>query len=446
MRVLLVSHRYPPDGIAGVERITQSLAAELTARGDEVSIVARRPSAEPVAPQTVRERLPDGTLLYRLSGGQVLLDRFLLHASETERLFEAVMVETAPEVVHFMHLMGLSPRIIQIARRHGAGIIASLQDFYFSCPLFLLRKPSGELCSGPAGGTECANTCFADERPDTPLRWGLRTIYFRRLLLMADRLICPSEFVARHFAQFGADIARTRVIANGVSIRNLAHQRPRPSQPRERNELTLAFLGSVLPHKGPHVLLEALRLAGLRSVNVRIFGQTPDQAYVRQLLDRAALVPGLQLDMHGAYEPPQLPSLLCDVDCVIAPSQWPETFAIVAREAFAQGIPVVVSRLGGLPEAITEGRNGLSFEADRPEQLAIIVRRLAQDGSLLPTLREGARTTPVMDAEEHATAVRQVYEEAVESHLTEWEDSRGAVDELNFLHETLLATGFGGIA
>jgi hypothetical protein len=63
MRVLLVSHRYPPDAVAGVERCTQMLAGELALRGDKVSIPTRRPSTGPPPTRIVSEQFPNGIVL-----------------------------------------------------------------------------------------------------------------------------------------------------------------------------------------------------------------------------------------------------------------------------------------------------------------------------------------------------------------------------------------------
>src|SRR5688500_17947932 len=131
MRVLIVTHRFPPDGIAGVERITQNLAAELARRGDQVCVVCCRPQPS-YDPPPVAEMLPDGTLVHRYLGGPVPLYGFLFHHVDMERHFENTLLEFAPDVVHFMHMLDLSPRFIEIAHRHSAAVVISLQDFFLA--------------------------------------------------------------------------------------------------------------------------------------------------------------------------------------------------------------------------------------------------------------------------------------------------------------------------
>src|SRR5262249_34389683 len=135
MRVLLTSHRFPPDGIAGVERYTQNLAAALSKAGHAVTVVTRRPSSSRQV-TAIHERLPDGTVVHRLTGGGFHLDPLDdQQLEQLERLFLAALIESNADVLHLNHLLGLSPRFPEIAHRHGVAIVVSLHDFYFACPL-----------------------------------------------------------------------------------------------------------------------------------------------------------------------------------------------------------------------------------------------------------------------------------------------------------------------
>jgi len=360
------------------------------------------------------------------------------------QLLTTVMAEESPEVVHILNLMHLSPRLVEIAHRLPAAVVISLQDYYFACHRTTLIQPSGKECQGPQGGSECARTCFAGTSAEAELLWELRTLYFRRLLFTAQRVICPSQFVATFFERFGLAMDRVRIIPNAISI-----PRADPlsaafySTPAKRGALRIAVIGTVGSHKGQHGVLDALQIANLPSVALYLFGQTdyyPE--YVHYLRERAKALHGLQLCIYGKYEPEDLPLLLDDMDCVIAPSLFPETFNIAVREALARGIPVFVSRLGALPEAIIEGENGFTFDPRRLEELALLLQRLAEDEGLLLHLRQGARQTPVMTQAEHAEAVQGVYLEAREDLLCQGPLKPDVLEELEFLNSALLKTKF----
>ncbi len=117
----------------------------------------------------------------------------------------------------------------------------------------------------------------------------------------------------------------------------------------------------------------------------------PSQPYFSRILEAAGEVPGLVLKAFGPFDPNGLAMLLEDVDVVVVPSVWWETYSIVIREAYACGIPVVASRLGALPEGVREGENGLLFEAGSSGQLADLLQTLDSDRGLLGRLRDGIR-------------------------------------------------------
>jgi glycosyltransferase involved in cell wall biosynthesis len=446
VRVLLATHLFPPDGVAGVERMTQWLAAQLVRMRDTVSIVTRRDGDASSAPRIVRERLQDGTALYRFAGGERPIDRFLLHHERLERLFTMVLLEQAPEVVHFNHILGLSPRFIAIAHRHGAAVVLTLHDYFFACPLVQLRKPSGELCDGPDGGHECARSCFAHQGAEADQRWELRAAYFRRLLGMAERITSPSRYLGAFFERFGADPGRLHVLPNGIPFDPAVQSAPDRPTPRQKGALDLVFFGTVVPHKGAHVILEALRLAQIGAVKLTLLGQVPPhhRAYGQDLRERAATIPGLKFRMYGTYQPHELGCLLSDVDCAIIPSQWPENFPLVSQEALVRGIPLVASRLGGLPEIVREGENGFTFEYNRPEELSAILLRLAEDDGLVRRLRAGARVSPVRTIAEYAESTRDVYRLALNDFAHRTSAAGADASELASLHTGLLNLGVGG--
>jgi glycosyltransferase involved in cell wall biosynthesis len=447
MRVMLVSQHYPPDSYGGVENYTQRLAAELVRRGDTVSIVARRPAAEPAIPVPLQERLPNGITLYRLTGGYYNFDRFLRHHQRLEQLFTDALLTQCPDVVHFNHLKSQSPRFVEIAHRLGTPVVISLHDFYFACPLVHLQKPTGELCSGPDFGRECARTCFANqagnsEFPNPNVGWGLRALYYRQVLGLADRLIAGSRYVASYFENMIRPRRTVEVIPNGVEVEVANGVPVTAGTEARRGTLNLVFCGTVSPVKGPQVIVEALKLAGLPSVQLLLMGQTPDADYLRQMQDQAQRVPGLMLRVHGEFQPTEFSALIQDADCAIVPTVVPEAGPQVPREMLARGVPVIASRLGALPEVVTEGENGLTFDPAQPGELAAILQRLAKDQPFVSRLREGASRTPVITVAGHADAIRAVYQEVINNMIGNRRKDTAALGEFRFLHEALITLGY----
>jgi glycosyltransferase involved in cell wall biosynthesis len=125
--------------------------------------------------------------------------------------------------------------------------------------------------------------------------------------------------------------------------------------------------------------------------------ENPEQsAYVRSLRELAAG------DTRVRFCPPvsshQVPALLHLYDVVAVPSRWLETGPLVVLEAFAAGVPVVGSRLGGIVELVADGVNGLLLEPQSVAAWTGVLRELVEHPDVLQRLRGGIRPPRQMDA------------------------------------------------
>jgi glycosyltransferase involved in cell wall biosynthesis len=446
MRVLLISQHFPPDSYGGVEAYVERVAGELTRAGHAVTILVRRLMlAGPEDLSASREELPVGIVLYRIFGGGFTSDRFLVHHEKLEQIFMMVLAAANPDVVHFNHLRSLSPRFIDMARRMGLPVVVSLHDFYFACAQVHLQKRSGQLCAGPDWGRECARCCFPGDNGAGPLRWGLRALYFRRLLQSAQRVVAGSRYVASFFERFSSKPGEVCVIPNGVDVEPVNSDSSPSTTPAERGMLRLAYCGTVLPLKGPHVILDALQKADLPAVDLLLLGATPATAYLEQLQQSAANIPGLTLRVHGSFRKTHFPSLLSQVDCAVVPTVVPEAGPQVPREILARGIPVLASHLGALPEIVEENVNGFVFDPSRPEALAAILKRVTYEDGLLKRLREAARQTHVVTVREHVQTLQRVYQEAIADPVRRAPIPEEQAAEVDFLHDALVDLGFSAL-
>lgn len=179
----------------------------------------------------------------------------------------------------------------------------------------------------------------------------------RRALARAEQIICVSNHLAEETSRFlpAALRQRLRVVHNGVDTALFAV----PRHARGPN-LTVTFLGRLVPDKGAHVLLEALRLLGRDDIEVTLIGRpgfstdAPLTSYERALRRQAEQVQ--PRPRFASFQPrPQLPRLLAATDVLVVPSVWHEPFGLTALEGMAAGAAVVASDIGGLAEAVGDG-------------------------------------------------------------------------------------------
>jgi glycosyltransferase involved in cell wall biosynthesis len=145
---------------------------------------------------------------------------------------------------------------------------------------------------------------------------------------------------------------RFRVVCNGVDVHRFT---PAPT-PRTRNLLRVAFVGRIIPDKGPDVLVRAAAMLQRDDTEFLIVGSSGFDrggalsSYEESLRSLGESVP------HLAFVPfvdrNTLPDLLRSADLLVAPGRWPEPWALTIGEGLATGLPVVATRVGGVAEQL----------------------------------------------------------------------------------------------
>jgi glycosyltransferase involved in cell wall biosynthesis len=160
--------------------------------------------------------------------------------------------------------------------------------------------------------------------------------------------------------------------------------------------LRVGMVGRITQAKGHHVLLAAL--ASLQGSARAVFvgapapGSRQDASYVRTLQSMTR-DNGLDVEWAGYHADPKPYYSVMDVLAVASIGE--EGMPLVALEALQRGVPVIASRLGGLPELVQDGINGLLIPPNDPKALACALERLAGDPALLRQL--GARAHSTID-------------------------------------------------
>jgi glycosyltransferase involved in cell wall biosynthesis len=161
----------------------------------------------------------------------------------------------------------------------------------------------------------------------------------------------------------------------------------RASFPGDPTSLVVGFLGSFNASKGLDVLVAACaRLSQRRSIRLVIAGDGPLRPNVEGAAARG--VPPVAL--LGWLPPSDVPRFLAAIDVLVAPS-YDEGLPRVVLEAMAMRVPVVASRVGGIPEAVEDGVSGLLIAPGDSAAVASAICRILDDAALASRLGEAAR-------------------------------------------------------
>lgn len=203
-----------------------------------------------------------------------------------------------------------------------------------------------------------------------------RTVHARELraISQATRVIVCSKYMKHELVDsLGADHRKISVVPNGVdSSDSGSYIPPKPS----RDLFTIGFLGRVEWEKGVHHVIDALALLHGCGFRLRIIGTGSQLPHLMGKIARRGLTD--QVDLFGYVSSERKRELLSECNVLVVPSSY-EPFGIVALEAGLAGVPLVVSRAGGLTDVIPTREFGYPLEQVTGESIAQCILEIAND-------------------------------------------------------------------
>ena len=300
--------------------------------------------------------------------------------------FAAELDRFAPDAVHFHNLHNLGAALIDETAARGIPSWFTTHNYWLICPRAYLMTADGTICAGPGDGRRCA-TCTGGAGPED---------YARRLAEIRARVsrgvtgvLAVSEAVRRTLLGAGypaelVDVVRQGMPHDAELWERLGRDRPLGRAAGAGGPLTVAFLGSAYPHKGPQLLVEAAQRVQA-PLRVLIHGEVPDVfAPTLRALDARGVC-----SLEGAFATDELADVLAGVDVAVLPSMWWDCAPLAAAECLAARVPLVVPRLGGLAEAVRDGVDGLVVDPLSADALTEALQRLATEDGLLERLQRG---------------------------------------------------------
>jgi glycosyltransferase involved in cell wall biosynthesis len=236
----------------------------------------------------------------------------------------------------------------------------------------------------------------------------------RRLTPQMDHLVVVSRAIDRKVAEEGREGAPRTLIYNGVDLERYDHQEPcctlREEYGMDADAEIVGVVGRLELEKGHPTLLEAwpLVLADVPCAYLVIVGEGSRLDALREIAR------GLGVDRHVIFtgRRDDIPAITAALDVAVLPS-YREAQGLTILEAMALARPVVASHVGGIPEMIEDGRNGLLVPPHDPAALAAAIVRLLADHQLADMIGRAGHDT-VHDRfciQMMVNAVQELYDE-----------------------------------
>ena len=418
MRILQISHGYPPRENAGTERHTQQLTHGLRERGHQVHVVAATRAPGRAQYSLIKEdnvtRVVNNVSARPLAQGE--RDRAI------EQILYRVVQDWRPDLVHFQHVQFLSSGL-----HFNLPSVLTLHDQWLWCPSGGLGLENGVPCIGPEP-SRCVQ-CHANWRPvprkmerlltasaGRLSRWiapeRLHQMYRRlpaslrlsskqqpqrketadkatyRANLMRDFCnrtdvrIAPSRWLATQAEQQG--MGPVTVIPHGVDG-GLPRQGGGP----------FVYIGTIAHHKGPDLVVDAWNKAFHKhGPELLMHGPNTEPALIRNH------------PLSGPLNREEVWAVLSRATALVLGSRWNENAPLIILEARAAGCPVVAPRIGGIPELVESGRDGLLYEPDCVDSLVQAMQQVHT--------QQWTEIRPPVSHSEQVDATLAVYQNLIE--------------------------------
>jgi glycosyltransferase involved in cell wall biosynthesis len=339
MRIAFLTGIWPPD-VGGPATHGPDFARFLVARGHDVHVVTMgdgEPSERPCRVEVVSRRLP-----FPLRYGSVAL-RGARAAREADIVYASATYAAAAAAA-------------ALARR----------------PLVV------KLVSDPAYERAQRYRLFDGSLEEFQETRSRRVAALKRLrtasLRRAHTIVVPSAYLAAIAHRWGLRSERIHVLTNPAPP-------PRDLEPNGLAPGTFVFVGRLTRQKALGTAIDAVAL--VPDARLVIVGDGPERAELQR-------VAGDRVEFRGSLSRDEALRVVAGAEAALLSSAW-ENLPHSAVEALSVGVPVVATAVGGVPEVVHDGENGLLVPPGRPEELAAAIRRLLEEPGLRKRLAEGAK-------------------------------------------------------
>jgi len=328
-----------------------------------------------------------------------------IYSGEARSKIATLADEVRPDVAHFHNIHAhLTASIVGPLRSRHIPIVWTLHDYRLICPntSFLSRGEICDRCLPNRFHEAILQRCKKGSLPASAVAM-LTTWYDRMIGIPAriDRFITPSEFLREKLIEGRFDSTRITTVPNFV---DLSMYRGLPEKDY------FLYMGRLSEEKGLDILIRAV--ARLETGRLLIVGSGPEEEALKRLAREAAAE---RVTFAGYRSGDDLKSILAEAQFVVLPSRWYENFPFAVMEAFAASKGVVASRIGGIPEMVDDGVNGLLFPVGDEAALAECLARLLRDPETRASMgrRGREKAERLYGRETHYERIAGIYREIV---------------------------------
>ena len=316
-------------------------------------------------------------------------------SAEVKTKFNQLLNDFKPDVVHLNNVhTQLSPVMAELAHQKGIKVVWTLHDYKLLCPRYDCLRDGKEICELCFNGDKTPCKTYKCMKGSALASWiGYKeAVTWNRLRLenCTDVFVCPSQFMADKMVQGGFCKEKMRMLCNFIDVEKCR------KEDYDKADY-YCYVGRLSHEKGVRTLIEA---ANRLPYKLKIIGGGP-------LEDELRAVAGKQIEFVGFKQWDEIKELVGKARFSVIPSEWYENNPLSVIEAQCLGTPVLGARIGGIPELISEGTSGMTFESRNADDLKA---KIEQMFALSFDYRQIAETAQKRyDAESYYNEIMEIY-------------------------------------
>ena len=408
MKILFVNNYFSEYG--GTEKLLLNQALLLQKNDIEVFFFACAKGPFFIEDYKYKKYFPEVTE-YRKADTITWLKNFskIFYNESAKNNLKEYIKEIKPDIVHIhnIHYI-LTSSVIDACKEMNIPVVMSVNDPRIVCPGGTLRYKNETYCQNEKCIKKPSFNCVLNKCKDSSLKSSLiataENLFTRinRKFDYVSSFICPSIALYNMLIRAGFEESKLKFIPNFLDDKFLE------IEPNYENKEYFLYVGRLAKEKGLDYLLKAAYLLP-EEIKIHIVGDGPQ----RQELESIAKDLNLKnIIFKGFLEGKELEEEYKNCIATILPCNWFETFGLTIIESFASSKPVIASRLGAIPELVTDFENGFTFEPENYKELASAIYKIYSDKELTQkmSIKSREKAENLFNSKLHYENLKKVYE------------------------------------
>lgn len=398
MKILLVNKFHYLKG--GSEKYYFELANLLKENGHEIAFFSMK--NEKNIDTGEKEYFVDEINLNNVSKFDVLK---IIYSKNNKEEMIKVLEDFKPDIVHINNFQRqLSESIIEAIIEKNIPIVFTAHDLEAICPNKTMLDNDKNICELCKNGNyiHCIKKKCIKNSLLKSILGAIETKYYRTKKVYTrkiDKIITPSQFYKKKLIDYGVENTKIVSLTNFLDLDKY--------KVSNKDEGYALYFGRLSKEKGILDLIEAFLL--IRNQNLHIAGIGPEKSKIEELIKSKHLEKNIKV--LGFLNEENMKREIANCKFVVVPSIWYDNCPYSILETLAIGKPVIGSNIGGIPELVKDGVNGLIFEHGNVLELKEKMSMLFENEILLKEYGKNARAIAIKEysKENYYSKIIEIY-------------------------------------